>query len=296
MTESDEPLIGLRTPSQLADVQAEPLPQSVGQRLQRARLDAGLTLEALSTRLKISVPRLQAIENDQFEQGPNLHISRAMVASIARFLGLSVHDLLAQLPQPVIRGPAPQVQASVGGFGEASRLTIRGGGGAPIAPVWWVAAALLLLAGLVYFYPKLTHTAQQGANQTVQESVAPAPVISSAVQEAVVSTTEPTSLPASGVAAVASAPSVSDRPASTPKVDPVLVFKARGSTWIEVTDAKGVALLRRTLGAAEVAQVVGELPLSVVIGRADHTEVVVRGAAFPLETHTQDNVARFKVP
>jgi len=76
----------------------------------------------------------------------------------------------------------------------------------------------------------------------------------------------------------------------------VLLFKARGSTWIEVTDAKGALLLRRTLTAAEVVEVGGDLPLSVVVGRADHTEVVVRGVPFPLDTHTQDNVARFKVP
>jgi cytoskeleton protein RodZ len=90
---------------------------------------------------------------------------------------------------------------------------------------------------------------------------------------------------------------VPDRGASTPKLaPPVLVFKARGSTWVEVTDAKGTVLLRRTLAASEAAEVLGDLPLAVVVGRADHTDVLVRGAPFSLEMHSQDNVARFKVP
>ena len=76
----------------------------------------------------------------------------------------------------------------------------------------------------------------------------------------------------------------------------VLLFKARGNTWVEVTDAKGVVLLRRTLVMAEAAEVSGALPLSVVVGRADHTDVIVRGQAFALDPYIQENVARFKVP
>jgi len=55
-------------------------------------------------------------------------------------------------------------------------------------------------------------------------------------------------------------------------------------------------LLRRTLVMSESAEVSGALPMSVVVGRADHTEVIVKGQAFALEPYIQENVARFKVP
>lgn len=74
----------------------------------------------------------------------------------------------------------------------------------------------------------------------------------------------------------------------------LISFKARGTTWIEVIDAKGTLLLRRTMEAGDTAAASGELPLSVVVGRADFTDVAVRGKAFVLEP-LPDNVARFKV-
>jgi len=75
----------------------------------------------------------------------------------------------------------------------------------------------------------------------------------------------------------------------------VLGFKARGPSWVEVTDAQGVIQLRRTLATGETVSVSGALPLSVVIGRADVTEVQVRGKQFNLDAVVRENVARFEV-
>jgi cytoskeleton protein RodZ len=74
-----------------------------------------------------------------------------------------------------------------------------------------------------------------------------------------------------------------------------LVLRSRGEAWVEVTDAKGVVRIRKTLTAGETAAIAGPMPLSVVIGRADVTEVEVRGKAFSLEKIAKDNVARFEV-
>jgi cytoskeleton protein RodZ len=53
--------------------------------------------------------------------------------------------------------------------------------------------------------------------------------------------------------------------------------------------------VRKTLMAGELVEVSGTLPLSVVIGSADKTEVQVRGRPFNLSSSTKDNVARFEV-
>ena len=299
MTDADEATIGLRVPSEFAETPVAAKTLSVGQQLQRARLDAGLSLENVSARLKVSVPRLRAFENDQFEQGPNLHIGRAMVASVARFLGLDAQALLAQMPQPKPQVPAAAMHEAAGGFGKQTQLTMRGDERGPISPVWWIALVLLVLSSVVYFYPQIAQMSHRAPVAVLQEAVVPAAPTSQAGQDDGAQTAPAPFLAASmpEVPVVPAMSAASDRSASATKaVQSVLLFKARGSTWIEVTDAKGVVLLRRTLAAAETAEVGGDLPLAVVIGRADHTEVSVRGAVFPLETHTQDNVARFKVP
>ena len=296
MTDADEPRMGLRVPSELADVPLAEKAPSVGQQLQRARLDLGMSLESLSARLKVSVPRLQAFENNQFEKGHNLHSGRAMVASVARFLGLDAQAVLAQLPQPTPQGPAPGMHEAAGGFAKETRRTMLRDAPGPVSPVWWIALVLLLLAGLIYFYPQIAQIAQMGQAALTaaapQPSAPAAPATQPEPQDAAVQ-----AMPAASMPEAAALPTALDRGASTLKLaQPVLVFKARGSTWIEVTDAKGTVLLRRTLAASEAAEVLGDLPLVVVVGRADHTDVWVRGVLFSLETHTQDNVARFKVP
>ena len=297
MTNADEATIGLRVPSEFADAERAEKAPSVGQQLQRARLDLGMSLESLSARLKVSVPRLQAFENDEFEKGSNLHSGRAMVASVARFLGLEATPLLAQLPQPAPRGPASGMQEAVGAFTKETRLAMLREEPGPVSAVWWIALFLLLMAGLIFFYPQIAQMSQAALIAAAPQPSAPAaPAPQAELQDAAVQAVPATSPWASMPEAPALA-TVPDRGASTPKLaPPVLVFKARGSTWVEVTDAKGTVLLRRTLAASEAAEVLGDLPLAVVVGRADHTDVLVRGAPFSLEMHSQDNVARFRVP
>jgi cytoskeleton protein RodZ len=83
--------------------------------------------------------------------------------------------------------------------------------------------------------------------------------------------------------------------AASPIAPGIIVFKAKGASWVEVTDAKKVVVLRRTLAAGEEIGATGVLPLSAVVGRADATQVQVRGQAFDLTAVSKDNVARFEV-
>ena len=67
------------------------------------------------------------------------------------------------------------------------------------------------------------------------------------------------------------------------------------SSWVEVTDAKGLTVLSRTVTPGEVVNASGTLPLTAVVGRADVTQVMVRGKAFEITALARDNVARFEV-
>jgi cytoskeleton protein RodZ len=92
------------------------------------------------------------------------------------------------------------------------------------------------------------------------------------------------------VATVAAAPAPADAAS-----DGIIVFTAKAPSWVQVTDAKGNAVLRKILAPAEVARVSGALPLTVVVGRADATSVQVKGKPFNLASSTKNNVARFEV-
>ena len=150
------------------------------------------------------------------------------------------------------------------------------------------------------------------APAAVASAVAPAPVVMAAtVTRATPAAVSPTvSAPtiASPTAVVtaqttaakaASATVVTPTPTPAPTPPPApgrpRVVKNPGESWISVTDAKGVSVLRRMMVAGETAGASGALPLTVTVGRVSATEVQVRGQAFDLGAVARDNVARFEV-
>ncbi len=82
---------------------------------------------------------------------------------------------------------------------------------------------------------------------------------------------------------------------NAPLASDVVVFTAKTESWVEATDAKGRVVLRRILVAGEVVGTNGLLPLKVTVGRADATQVQIRGKAFDINALAKDNVARFEV-
>jgi cytoskeleton protein RodZ len=75
----------------------------------------------------------------------------------------------------------------------------------------------------------------------------------------------------------------------------IVTFRADGPSWVEVTDARGSVALRKILAPGEAVGATGALPLSVIVGKADATQVQVRGKTLNLAPLSRDNVARFEV-
>ncbi len=76
----------------------------------------------------------------------------------------------------------------------------------------------------------------------------------------------------------------------------LIVFVAREDSWINVTEAGGKQLLHRTIKAGETVGLTGNLPLSVVVGRAAGVQVQLHGKPFDLAPITRSGgVARFDV-
>jgi len=100
---------------------------------------------------------------------------------------------------------------------------------------------------------------------------------------------------ASAANGLAPATQAASAPAAAAELPGIVVFTAREKAWVQVLGADGVVHLRKTVDEGETVRINGALPLSVVIGRANAIDVLVRGKPFDLTPVVKDNVARFQI-
>lgn len=301
---------------------------TAGALLRDAREAAGLHIAALAVALKVPVAKLEALEADNFSALPDMVFVRALASSVCRTLKIDPQAVLALLPQgegPRLSAGDVGLNAPVKGFaGRSSAAPFKGAGSRSFV---WAVGLLLIGAALMMFLPRgldadlsallkqpetttkipmpTGNVAQEisvavGAEQRVP-SAAPAPAAAAAAAVGVgVELPAGESIKPAGIASHPIVlPSVeASAPSSAPAADApsgVLAFKARSESWIQVRDAAGALVLQRNLAPNELVSVSGVLPLAVVIGRADATEVFVRGKPYDIGPVSRENVARFEV-
>lgn len=303
---------------------------TAGALLRDAREAAGLHIAALAVALKVPVAKLEALEADNFSALPDMVFVRALASSVCRTLKIDPQAVLALLPQgegPRLSAGDVGLNAPVKGFaGRSSAAPFKGAGSRSFV---WAVGLLLIGAALMMFLPRgldadlsallkqpetttkipmpTGNVAQEisvavGAEQRVP-SAAPAPAPAAAAAAAAGVGVELPAGESIKPAGIASHPIVlpsveASAPSSAPAADApsgVLAFKARSESWIQVRDAAGALVLQRNLAPNELVSVSGVLPLAVVIGRADATEVFVRGKPYDIGPVSRENVARFEV-
>lgn len=291
---------------------------TAGELLRQAREAAGLHVAALAVSMKVPVKKLEALEADRLDLLPDAVFVRALASSVCRTLKIDPAPVLALLPQttaPQLRPDEWGINAPFRAPGDAATTSLRDQISRPgvLAALAILAAALVLI-----FFPSMERKEATSsevvlatptpANETTPapaptekpvENPLPAPAAPALVEPPVASPQVPPAPVVSPVVTTPAPPAPVSAAVAAPQVGApgsgVLGFKARGPSWVEVTDAQGVIQLRRTLATGETVNVSGALPLSVVIGRADVTEVQVRGKPFNLDAVVRENVARFEV-
>lgn len=283
---------------------------SAGALLRQARQSAGMDIAVLASALKVPVNKLQALENDDFAVLPDAVFARALASSVCRTLKVDPAPVLGQLPQ----GQAPRLVGDKDGLNAKFKDPQD-----KVPPLRLPAASrgvsltvlvLLAAAAAVYFLPSgmlefdLARAPAPAPAQAVveahQETVAvseAAPGAESAVSAQSPASEVPAAAPTAAVPAAA-VPMVAASVASaagTAVASALLEFRATAESWVQVRDAAGAVVFERTLKAGESAQAPGKPPLSVVVGKVNATEVMVRGAPFDLSTVARENVARFEV-
>ncbi len=303
-----------------------PAAGSAGALLRQAREAAGVDIATLAQALKVSVKKLEALEQDRYEQLPDAVFARALASSVCRSLRIDPAPVLACLPQVA----APRLSHDDAGLNTPFHTP------ADLAqvPFWdrlsrpMVLAALAVLLGalVIILFPSREQRAEIGAIVSQATALPPAASVPAVAVVAVppplppASATPPDSPPATATAMAA--PTAAAAPPMSPAA-PVqgqvraagdaaqtetdaagrrklaatglVVFKTREPSWIEVVDAQGTVQISRVLEPGEPAGVTGTPPLSVVIGRAEVTEVQVRGKPYDLAPVTRQGVARFEV-
>lgn len=304
---------------------------SAGGLLRQARETAGLHIATLAVLLKVPVKKLEALESDRFDLLPDAVFVRALASSVCRHLKIDPVAVLQLLPQTAnaklvhqsrgintpFRGSGDRVGPSL--WVQVSRPAVLAG------------VVLLLGALVLVLLPTLKSRTDASSPNAVPQAMNTQTTMLSAIGmvadtvSAAISSPQPsasaespspsaamTAVPLSGSPSTAfsSLPSSTSAPAEmqTPAVPVspastapalastgIVVFTAKGASWVQVSDAKGVVVLRRTLAPGEVVGASGALPLSAIVGRADATQVQIRGSAFDLSAVAKDNVARFEV-
>lgn len=288
---------------------------SAGTLLRRAREAAGLHVASLAVSLKVPVRKLEALEEDRYEDIGDAVFIRGLASSVCRTLKTDPQPVLDRLP----RSSAPRLGHDSDGLNAPFRAPKDGP-----APSWIDAVrqpvpltVIALLVGAVVIALVPTRRPEEAPATVAAAAHAPAAVPASAAIVALApqpapAASEPAPSPvavAALVAASAAAPVVAPAsaastsvsaaaapaPAASGPASGVVVFRTKGESWVEVVDAKGAVPIRKLMAAGETAGASGALPLQVTIGKVDMTEVDVRGRKYDLRALSKDNVARFQI-
>jgi cytoskeleton protein RodZ len=293
-------------------------PSSAGALLRQARQAQGLHIAAHAAAIKVTPRKLELLESDQFDQLPDATFTRALAQTVCRALKIDAAPVLALLP------PAGGQRLEQVGSGLNAPFRDRPGRLTPNEwpllgnPTIWIAALLVIGALAVYLVPAhwLPTAARNvmgsgsgaasapstaaSAGTTISETIVATPTASGAASAPSPSDAfppEPASAPAASSAepVATGAAEANDTAARPEAVSGVLQLRPNAQSWIEVTDARGAALISRLVEPGEAIGLDGTPPFKLKIGNAGATQVVFRGKPVELSPYVRDNVARFEL-
>lgn len=279
---------------------------TAGALLRQARLDAGVHIESIAFALKVPVSKIEALEENDFSVMPDAVFARALAGSVCRNLKIDPSEVLALLPQNEAKRLAQNDGGVNAKFRDGSEQSMARSAISRISwPLVLAVFGLLVGASLLAWAPSSWLTWEFGkSKQAVSAALADAPA-SSVVAFPVEIPNHETDKPGTGAVPSVRTPLPETTPVASPpstelgtasvQSAPRVVFNARGETWIQVKDAQGAVVLERVLRSGETAAVTQPGKLSVVVGRADVTEVRVAGEDLNILASARENVARFEV-
>ncbi len=305
-----------------ADVQAD-VYEGVGAMLRKRRVALGLSQGDVANVVKLPARRIEAMEQERWEELPDGPYLRGFLKNIARALNLDAATLIDRVDQSLMRARNPDSILVAPGSTHAM-LPLRSGpaegrysgrGLVIAALVFAVIAALIagsgtdsfdhaIAAGKSWVAARSAHGA--GSTATTTGADVRKPVEAQTRSEAIQSppTSVATTLASStGDAAprveealrggATSAPGNSAAAGGNADGNVSMQFHFSQDSWVEVRGGDGKVLLSRLNAAGTEQSVEGEPPFSLIVGNAKGVSVSFRGRSVDLTPFTRDQVARF---
>lgn len=279
----------------------------IGQELQNARLDKGLSLDDIQQSTKIQKRYLAAIENGQFDQLPGAFYERAFVRQYASAVGLDVtefmqnHDIQMQTVEPDLSGARVDsdnvTRAGMHQVEESTAEKTR-----QMLPKILIGVAVVAIIGIIWALVASFAGSAKQENTTSSVSVTTSKVSSSASSDAEKSSTDASKESAAKSSSASSEKKDKDAvdlgagqatgntvnygtvkaPANK---ELTLNLKTTGASWIQVSDASGAVLWNGTLQANgnQDVKIPATVPgVRVSIGNAAATAVSLDGKSVDL--------------
>lgn len=274
---------------------------SAGRLLREARERQGLHIAALAASIKVTQKKLELLEADRFDALPDATFARALALTVCRALKIDSAAVLRLLPPPAGHRLEQVGEGLNAPFRERpGSLVQRDGSSFAFGWVFWLTTLILVASAVMYFLPAgwlgmvgwgSRVAAPTGASSAAASAavtpITPSPsLVAPPLQDA----TPLPALPApSAVGTVGDEPTVAARD-GTAAPDGAIQLRTSAPSWIEITDARGRALLARLVQPGEALGLDGAAPFRVRIGNAAGTQLSFRGQPIELVA-TRDNVA-----
>ncbi|MGE0876133.1 MAG: helix-turn-helix domain-containing protein [Burkholderiales bacterium] len=306
-----------------------PREESVGETLARARQSLGLSLEDCAQQLKLAPRKIEAMEQDRFDELPAGTFARGMLRSYAKLLGVDAEALIARGGEQMkgrdttssavsLRPPIPFSEPGKRGNTLYVGLSI-----AALALVAWVAwgwqqersAAKLSFVPASALPAPPSPPSQKGAVVAttassftpLQQQAAREEKPAAVAAEPAPATTEPAASEArpDAAAAVAATTATDSPAAATTSAEATAAAAAtrrielrfERESWVEIRGSNGRTLLVSQMHPGGTERVVeGEPPFALVIGNARHVRLAYDGKPVDLAPHIKVEVARLSLP
>ncbi|GHF74269.1 membrane protein [Kitasatospora xanthocidica] len=240
-------------------VQAADAP-SIGRVLSAARIDAGLTVDQVSTATRVRVPIVHAVEEDDFGRCGGDFYARGHIRLIARAVGVDGAELVARYDAAHGGSPAAKRPASALIDNGPIKVPSRG------RPNWAAAmvAAIVAVVALIGF----NLVSGKGGHGTTGSASAPLPSGSGtgSVAPAASPAVQPPA-PAPSAAAIAAVPA--------DKVTVKLV--AEGTSWVSAMNSNGKSLFQNNISDGQDQTFTDPKQIKLVLGNGGAVHAYVNG-------------------
>lgn len=277
----------------MSDVaQIEPTTQasSAGSLMRQARLNKGMHIATLASAIKVPQRKLELLEQDQWDELPDMAFARALAQTVCRTLQVDTAAVMALLPMVRPHRIEHLGDGLNAPFQERCAQTPPHVGSRMRHPAVWGSCLLLLAAAVLMTIPSHWLSWPVWMSQAAATFQDPQQGVKT---ESLLLTGESFASaalgPASGVDSALSPPLTSELDAHG-LVKP-LELRVSQPTLIEVSDGAGTELFSGPVQPKAPVFLEGLLPFRVRINHPASAEVRFRGQIIDLAPSTKDNVA-----